>query len=566
MMCYKRTMQTRDLLVPTPPAEMPGVHQRGAADSLPGAEEGFGRTNPSAQQASHSSNIMKTTVIGASLLLLAASAGAQPPLIQQLNANGELKWLDISTAFIQATSYTIESATNLAGPAVTWTPLEVIPATNTSYAVNVPLAAGSRFYRLRADLAGRFPHLRLAVFSDVHYFATNLLVNDGVAFQTYLAADRKLLLQSAAILDQIITEINEAQPQIVLVPGDLTKDGELVCHQAVTNQLQRLKAAGAKVFVLPGNHDISNPHALAYDGDTTTPVPSVSAAEFAALYAGFGYGDAIARDSNSLSYVAEPVPGLWILAMDATHPEHNTSVEPFTGGYFDSPRLAWITAQLAAARSQGKYVIGMMHHGILEHYTGQKTLFTEYVLDDYETVSRLFASYGVKLVFTGHYHAQDVVQAAFSEGSLYDIETGSVVTYPCPYRLLSLETNGTLAITSHAITNIAYDLGGVPFPTYASNYLHSGLLDIATYMLMMPPYNLPLQTAQFLAPAMAEAFVAHYQGDESARPISPQTQGTIDYLLSQPDPMSQMMGYTLLSLFTDPAPADNDLTIHLLAH
>jgi 3',5'-cyclic AMP phosphodiesterase CpdA len=509
---------------------------------------------------------MKSTIIGTSLLALAATAAwAQPPLIQRLNGSGELQWNDISSAFIQASTYTVETATNLGNASANWTPFSVIPGTNTSYSVNVPLTPGNHFYRLHANLEGHFPQLKLATFSDVHYFVTNLLVHDGSAFQMYLAADRKLLLQSEAILDQVITEVNQAQPQIVLVPGDLTKDGELIGHQAMTIKLQQLKAAGAKVFVIPGNHDINNPHARSYDGDTTTPVPSVTTAQFATLYAGFGYGDALARDPNSLSYVAEPVPGLWILAMDATHPERSTSTEPFTGGYFDTPRLNWIISQLAAARSQGKYVIGLMHHGLLEHYTGQKTLFPEYVLDDYQDVSQLFASYGMKVVFTGHYHAQDVVKASFSEGSLYDIETGSVVTYPCPYRLLTLETNGTLAITSHAITNIAYNLGGVPFPTYASNYLHTGLIGIATYMLMSPPYNLPPATAQFLAPAMADAFVAHYQGDEIPAAISPQTWGIINYLLSQPDPMSQMMAYTLLSLFSDLPPADNHLTIDLLS-
>jgi 3',5'-cyclic AMP phosphodiesterase CpdA len=508
---------------------------------------------------------MKRIIIGTSLLALTATTiWAQPPLMQRLNANGELKWNDISSAFIQATTYTVETTTNLGGLQPVWTPFSVIPGTNTGYSVNVPLAPGNHFYRLRANLEGHFPGLKIATFSDVHYFVTNLLVNDGLAFQTYLAGDRKLLLQSEAILDQVITEVNQAQPQIVLVPGDLTKDGELICHQAMTNKLQQLKAAGAKVFVIPGNHDINNPHAVSYDGATTTPVPSVTAAEIATIYAGFGYGDALARDPNSLSYVAEPVPELWILAMDATHPERNTNGAPFTGGYFDAPRLNWITTQLAAARSQGKYVIGLMHHGILEHYTGQKTLFSEYVLDDYQVVSQLFASYGMKVVFTGHYHAQDVVKASFNEGSLYDIETGSVVTYPCPYRLLTLETNGTLAITSHTITNIAYDLGGVPFPTYASNYLHTGLIVTATYMLTNSPYNLPLPTAQFLAPAMAEAFVAHYQGDETPATISPQTQTIIAYLLSQPDSMSHLMGYTLLSLFSDLPPADNHLTINLL--
>jgi len=501
---------------------------------------------------------MKRFIVGTSVLAVAITAAlGQPLVIQQLNNNGQLKWNDISTAFVQANSYTIEWAPRVGGTQTTWTPLSVIPATNTSYTVDVPM-----FYRLRANVAGHFPKLKLAIFSDAHYFAPSLLVNDGPAFQGYLAADRKLLLQSQAILDEMITELKQAQPQIVLVSGDLTKDGELICHQAMTNYLGQLKAAGAKVFVVPGNHDINNPHAVSYDGVTTTPVPSITPAQFATLYAGCGYGDAVARDPNSLSYVAEPTPGLLILAMDSCRYERNTNGEPYTGGYFDAPRLNWITNQLAAARSQGKFVLGMMHHGILEHYAGQKMLFPEYVLDDYQTVSQMFASYGMEVVFTGHYHAQDVVKATFSQGSLLDIETGSAVTFPCPYRLLDLESSGALTITSHPITTINYDLGGVPFTTYASNYLHAGLMDLATYMLTHPPYNLPLSTAQFLAPAMTEAFVAHYQGDEG--PISPQTQGIIAYLRSLGDPMSGLMANTLSSLFHDLEPADNNLTVELI--
>jgi hypothetical protein len=70
--------------------------------------------------------------------------------------------------------------------------------------------------------------------------------------------------------------------------------------------------------------------------------------------------------------------------------------------------------------------------------------------------------------------------------------------------------------------------------------------------------------AQFVAPAAAEAFVSHYQGDESTRPISPQTQFIIFSLRFLGDPQSLTMANTLTALFTDPAPADNNLTISLL--
>lgn len=419
-----------------------------------------------------------------------------------------------------------------------------------------------RFYRVVRAL---LPSPRIAVLSDPHYMDPSLLIAEGPAFQTYLAQDRKLLKESAAILDSALAGIIEARPDIVLIPGDLTKDGELVSHRGLTNALQRLRDAGAKVFVCPGNHDVANPHALAFDGSNTIPAPTVSPTDFAALYQGYGYGDALARDPDSLSYVAEPVPGLWILSMDAARYDRNTEGHPYTGGYFDPPRWNWITNQLAAARVQGKFVLGMVHHGVLEHYAGQKQLFSDYVLDDYEAVREEFVRYGMKAVFTGHYHAQDIVKFTHPHGTLFDIETGSLVTYPSPYRVMDLAGNGVLTIHSYQVTDINYDLGGVPFPAYAYRFLTNGLMSLSTYLLTQPPYNLPLANAQVLAPAMTEAFASHYQGDESSRPVSPGTEAIIAFLQGQADPMSQLMANALRAIFNDPAPADNDVVLPLLS-
>lgn len=418
-----------------------------------------------------------------------------------------------------------------------------------------------RFYRL---IGTRLPGARLAVFSDPHLMHPDLLVADGPAFQSYLAGDRKLLRESAAITEAVVDELLAARPEIVLVPGDLTKDGELISHQAMARALGRLRTAGIKVFVCPGNHDVTNPHAYAFNGAQRVAVPSVSPAEFAAIYQDFGYGEAIARDPESLSYVAEPVPGLWILSMDAARYDRNTAGSPYTGGYFDAARWNWITNQLALARTAGKFVLGMVHHGVTEHYAGQKALFPDYVLDEYEQVREQFVQWGLKVMFTGHYHAQDIVRFDHPAGTLFDIQTGSTVTWPVPYRLLTLASDGTLAITSHQITQINFDLGGLDFPTYAYNYLSNGLLSLSAYLLTQPPYNLPAAAAGQIAPAVTEAFLSHYQGDESTRPISPATQAILASLLEQTDPMARMLGNALGSLFNDPAPADNEGTLNLL--
>ena len=77
-----------------------------------------------------------------------------------------------------------------------------------------------------------------------------------------------------------------------------------------------------------------------------------------------------------------------------------------------------------------------MHHGILEHYAGQSLFFGDYVIQNWPTVSATLAQAGLPLVFTGHYHAQDVTQQTSglnnenSSPFIFDAETGSLLTYP----------------------------------------------------------------------------------------------------------------------------------------
>ncbi|MEI6195178.1 MAG: metallophosphoesterase, partial [Verrucomicrobiota bacterium] len=406
-----------------------------------------------------------------------------------------------------------------------------------------------------------FTSLRIATLSDIHYFAPNLLVSNGVAFQTYLAGDRKLLAESAAIDTAAIDAIIAQQPDILLVSGDLTKDGEYDSHIGVSNLLARVVASGTHVYVIPGNHDVNNANALSFDGATATPVPSVTTNQFSSIYAPFGYntGTTVARDPNSLSYVVEPVAGLWILCMDSC--QYSGGLNP-TAGSFSPARLNWITNKLAYAQSHGKVVIGMMHHGLLEHFPGQKTLFPEYVVDNYTNLAPLFAGYGVKAVFTGHFHAQDIVSNTFSGNVIYDIETGSTVTYPCPYRLIDLQANGQLVINSHRITAVNYNLGGAPdFQTYAWNYLTNGMVPLSAYMLQLAPFSLDAGTANYLAPAVSEAMVDHYIGDEPGLAgATPATQSIVTGLLGG-TPQQQQLGGAIYSILTDTAPVDNNLAI-----
>ncbi len=130
-------------------------------------------------------------------------------------------------------------------------------------------------------------------------------VGNGKAFEDYLAQDRKLLKESAEILESVIEAVKNVNAKFIIVPGDLTKDGERSSHLLAANYLRQLKDSGKQVFVVPGNHDIHNGHSYRYIGDTKERVPNITAGEFAQMYGDFGFNEALQRDSASLSYPEE---------------------------------------------------------------------------------------------------------------------------------------------------------------------------------------------------------------------------------------------------------------------
>ena len=399
--------------------------------------------------------------------------------------------------------------------------------------------------------------LKIAVLSDLHYMDPSLLREDGSAFQMYLMQDRKLLAESSAILQEVVNELLIEKPDLVLISGDLTKDGELVCHQAVIKQLRILEANRIKVLVVPGNHDINNPDAVLFDGDNTEPVATVSPEQFRSLYADYGYGSAIASDPNSLSYISEPFKNLFVLAIDANEYYDNTSEYSVTAGNIKDATMEWITTQLAGLKSKkGKVVIGMMHHGVIEHFMGESVIFPDYLVDDRFTRADELMQAGLKVIFTGHFHGNDAVQLASDDLLLTDIETGSPVSYNSPYRIIDLIDNKMYVETKH-ITSIDYPgLNGVPFPEYEAAISFAAFEFLAKYMLMSPPYNVPEMYATMVAPVFSKAMMAHFAGDET---ISAETNAEIEFVYG----ISPDLGNILYGFYTDLPPSDNDLVIDL---
>jgi hypothetical protein len=399
--------------------------------------------------------------------------------------------------------------------------------------------------------------VRFAVLSDTHLYDKRLGTS-GSAFEAYLAADPKLLALSEPILEATLADIVRSKVDFVIISGDLTKDGEVVSHRLMVRNLEKLERAGIPVFVVPGNHDINNHDAATYSGDIATPIPSASPQLFRSLYRPFGYGQAIDHAPDSLSYVAEPAPGLWLLALDSVKwAESANSPHPLTSGRLTDATMTWALKKLHQAQVRGKQVIAFMHHGVNMHFLAEPTVFPDYLVDNWPVVGAQLAGAGLKVIFTGHYHSQDAsIMSIDAEGNpqpstLCDIETGSLVMFPCAYRIAELDRTGQLHVNSRRITKIAADLGGVPFQQYAEDFLRDLLPYPVTYQLEMQ-FGLDAGTAAFLEPFVADALVANYVGDEV---LSEQTLEELEML---PEPFQSLLIY---GFWTDLPPGDNKLVV-----
>jgi predicted phosphodiesterase len=398
--------------------------------------------------------------------------------------------------------------------------------------------------------------VKIAVLSDLHYMDPSLLKADGSAFQMYLMQDPKLLAESGAILQQIIRNLMVEKPDLVLISGDLTKDGELVSHKSLIRQLEILRLNKIKVLVVPGNHDINNPDAKLFNGDNATPVATITPDKFVSLYADYGYRNAIARDPNSLSYVSEPIKDLRILALDANEYYNNTPTYCVVAGNIKDATMVWAKKQLADAKARGKTVIGMMHHGLVEHFMGESVIFPDYLVDNYTEKADELMQAGLKVIFTGHFHANDAVAQTMGNLSLVDIETGSPVIWESPYRIIKLINNKLYINTKH-IEHIFYPgLNGVSFPDFEKAFSLNGFEIQAYYMLTYPPYYIPEDIASQIAPVFAQAMLAHFGGDET---ITAETSATIAAIAE----VSPDLANILMGLYTDLPPTDNQLVVDL---
>lgn len=360
--------------------------------------------------------------------------------------------------------------------------------------------------------AQQMPLKRLAVISDVHLMAPSLLQKEGKAFDNYIANDRKMLVESSELLDSVSKHLIAYQPQIIFITGDLTKDGERISHQLLVDRyLKPLKAQGIRIYVVPGNHDVNNPHAKVYNGDNAQRTTTVSAKDFTHIYNDYGYGEALATDPNSLSYVVQLDDKTRLIAVDACRYEDNNFDKDIcvTAGRIKPQTMDFIQAEAQKAHKLGMNVIMMMHHGIVSHFKWQDKIMKEYLVNNWKKDAKRLAQMGIKVCFTGHFHAQDIS----NKYGLTDIETGSTVSYPHPYRLIDVDTDKqTLQIRTEKVESLTSMKDNKETLQQKSERFATSAL--SGVMETMVPKKVPDEVKKECAQVLGKAYDMHLAGDE----------------------------------------------------
>lgn len=280
------------------------------------------------------------------------------------------------------------------------------------------------------------------VLTDIHYLAESLH-DDGSAF-------RKLVYEGDGKNTELINEILQAyrfslqkeKPDIILVTGDLTLNGERASHLALASWFKEIESLGVKVFVLPGNHDILNPWARGYSKSHTYTTESITPEKFNSVYGAFGFNEAISRDGNSLSYIVAPIPGLRIFMLDSNiYADNIRWGHPEAGGEFSDTTLEWIKLNMEKAKRAGARVLVAMHHNIVDH---NSFISEKYTISDAESVLDRFSEAGINFVFTGHVHVQDISKKTTSRGNFHDIATNALSVFPHQYGRVSFDPENRL--------------------------------------------------------------------------------------------------------------------------
>lgn len=274
----------------------------------------------------------------------------------------------------------------------------------------------------------------LMMATDIHYIAPELFEGSDLLAESARYGDGKTPHLSAIWLEGLVRAALAEAPDALIIAGDMAYNGEVISHRDISAALARIQAAGIPVLAMPGNHDLNNGNAYAYLPGGTQAIHSLPPDRYAKYYGAFGPQQAFSADDTTFSYAVAIADDLWIIMLEAGlfEPEG----EPF--GLVTAETQAWLEAVLAQGQAAGVEMITVTHQSLLPH---SEVVRASTMILNWEAISGVIASYGVRLNLSGHLHIQHIAQ----RDGLVDASLAALSNHPNLYAMIAVGDDRAIA-------------------------------------------------------------------------------------------------------------------------
>ena len=132
-------------------------------------------------------------------------------------------------------------------------------------------------------------------------------------------------------------------------------------------------------------------------------------------------------------------------------------------------------------------------------------------MEEWERQADRLADEGLKVIFTGHFHSNDVSSRTSPWGNvIYDVETASLAQYPFAYRIMELN-DGRLSIDTRFVTTIP---GNSHLEVEYRAKREAIARQMATSRLKRLEMSMPEETREVLVELIVRLSLLHARGDE----------------------------------------------------
>ncbi|MFV8372261.1 metallophosphoesterase [Flavobacterium sp. LB2P74] len=251
-----------------------------------------------------------------------------------------------------------------------------------------------------------------------------------------------------------------------------------------------------------------------------------------------------------VSYVVEPVSGLWLMAIDgnvyipkkeaAKNSKDSKEYSDAGQGYnkvlsHKKHLITWIEKISAEAKKRGKTLIAFSHFPMVEYNDDASPEIEELMgkgkwqLDRVpkEEVAQTFADAGLKIHFGGHMHINDTgIRKTKKGNTLVNIQTPSLAAYIPAYKLLTIKKNEVMEIETIPINEVPrfnelFDLYKMEYDFLKSqntaDIWNTGILETKNYLDFTDFHLKELVRLRFLPddwPELFKNFMLNVSGED----------------------------------------------------